>query len=256
MAATGPELDVQHATLLIVPTLNEAANVPELVRRTREAAPDADLLIVDDQSSDGTVSVARQAFEGRPGYAVWVRTGPRGLGRAYAEAFQHAIAMGYTVAVQMDADLSHDPAALPALRGALRDADLVIGSRYCPGGGIAGWAAHRIWLSRFANLYARSVTGIGIADITAGYRAWRTSALRQLSLETVASAGYSIQVELAVRARCAGLRIREEPIVFTDRRRGTSKMTLGVLLESMRMPWRLRAYVRRMRREGKWRGSL
>jgi dolichol-phosphate mannosyltransferase len=131
----------------------------------------------------------------------------------------------------------------------------VIGSRYCTGGGIAGWAPHRVWLSRFANLYARNVTGLGIADITAGYRAWRTSALRRLELGTVASAGYSIQVELAVRAHCAGLRIRETPIVFTDRCRGESKMNLGVLLESVYMPWRLRAYARRLRREGTWRGS-
>jgi dolichol-phosphate mannosyltransferase len=245
-----------EATVVVVPTLNEAANIAELIARVTEAAPDAHIWIVDDQSSDGTADVAQEAFGGRPGCRVLSRSGPRGLGRAYAEAFQAALADGYGAVVQMDADLSHDPAALPSLRAALSEADLVIGSRYCSGGGIEGWAIHRVLLSRFANRYACAVTGLGINDITAGYRAWRASALRSVQLETVASAGYSIQVELAVRAHCAGLRIREVPIVFTDRRRGQSKMNLHVLAESVLMPWRLRAYIAQKKKEGPWRQSL
>lgn len=251
LATSGERAD----TVIVIPTINEAANIPELIQRVLAAAPDAHILIVDDQSSDGTPHVAREAFQGRPGHRVLSRTGPRGLGRAYAEAFQSALAAGYTTIIQMDADLSHDPADLPALRSALAEADLVIGSRYCRGGGVEGWAPHRLWLSRFANLYARTVTGLGISDITAGYRAWRASALARLNLETVESSGYSIQVELAVRAHCAGLRIREIPIIFTDRRRGESKMNLRVLMESAVMPWRLRAYARTMRKEAQWRQS-
>lgn len=235
-------------TVIVIPTLNEAANIPELIERVMAAAPMAHIMIVDDQSADGTARLAEQAFAGRPGCRVLSRSGPRGLGRAYAEGFRAALDAGYEAVVQMDADLSHDPAAIPALLAALEHTDLVIGSRYCPGGGVEGWAAHRLWLSKFANRYAQTVTGMGIADITAGYRAWRAEALRKLHLEDVASAGYSIQVELAVRAFCAGLRICEEPIVFTDRRRGQSKMTLTVLWESFVMPWRLRAYVARIRR--------
>jgi len=256
-AATHGESDgIAGPTVVVVPTLNEALNIPELVRRVSAAAPDAHLMIMDDQSSDGTAEVAMRAFAGRPGYRIITRTGPRGLGRAYVEGFQTALAEGYATIIQMDADLSHDPAAIPSLRNALRDCDLAIGSRYCHGGGVEGWAAHRLWLSRFANVYARTITGMGIGDITAGYRAWRATALQHLHLETVQSSGYSIQVELAVRAYCAGLRVREVPIIFTDRKRGISKMNAHVLMESVRMPWRLRAYVRTVQREGRWQQSL
>lgn len=242
-------------TVIVIPTLNEADNIRELISKVRTAAPEADIFIVDDQSSDGTVERARQLLTDRPGHIVHVRQGPRGLGRSYAEAFQIAVERGYEAVVQMDADLSHNPADIPRLVAALQEADLVIGSRYCRGGGIEGWAIHRVLLSRFANLYARAITGIGVLDLTAGYRAWRASALRQLRLETVASAGYSIQIELGVRAHCAGLRIVEVPIVFTDRQRGESKVTLSVLTESFIMPWRLRAYTRRMLKEAQWHRS-
>ena len=245
----------KQGTVVVVPTLNEAPNIPELVARISDAAPDAAILIVDDQSEDGTADVARRALADRPGSCVLSRNGARGLGRAYAEGFRTALAAGFGAIIQMDADLSHDPAALPMLREGLLRADLVIGSRYCPGGGVEGWAAHRLALSKFANMYARMATGMGIGDITAGYRAWRADALRTVSLDNVESAGYSIQVELAVRAHCAGLRIIEVPIIFTDRRRGQSKMNFGVLTESFIMPWRLRAYVVNMKKETRWRPS-
>lgn len=254
-SAAASRLRRHSSTLIVVPTLNEAENIPELVQRIGAAAPDADLLIVDDQSTDGTAEAAVHAFRARPGYSVWVRSGPRGLGRSYADAFSRAVAAGYEAVVQMDADLSHDPASIPALLDALKEADLVIGSRYCPGGGVEGWAWHRLALSRFANWYVRIVTGLGVGDVTAGYRAWRVSALAMLDLNAIASAGYSFQVETTTRAYCAGLRIRETPIIFTDRRRGASKVTSGVLLESMVMPWRLRAYIRRMMGDARWRRS-
>lgn len=244
----------QHI-VVVIPTLNEAANLPELAERLRLAVPCVDVLIVDDRSTDGTPEVAERAFAEGPRVSVLVRVGPRGLGRAYVTGFQVAIEQGYEVIVQMDADLSHDPAAIPSLLAALKDADLVIGSRYCKGGGVEGWAPYRLWLSRWANLYARTITGSGIADITAGFRAWRASALASLDLDTARSSGYSIQVELAVRARARGLRIREVPIVFTERRHGKSKMNLRVLLESVWMPWSLRGYLHRLQREEAWRQS-
>ena len=253
--ASAPEMARQARVVVVVPTLNEAENLPELIPRVLRSLPSAHLLIVDDGSEDGTADVARKLLGQAPFHRVLVRSGPRGLGRSYAQAFQVALDSGYETVVQMDADLSHDPAALPSLIAELANADLVIGSRYCRGGGVEGWAPHRLWLSRFANLYARTITGMGIADITAGYRAWRASALRLLDLPTVASSGYSIQVELAVRAYCAGLRIREVPIVFTDRRRGQSKMNFRVLLESIAMPWRLRKYARQILREARWHQS-
>lgn len=243
----------EQRTIVVVPTLNEALNIGELVRRVRDSVPYADLLIVDDQSTDDTVALANAAFAGNPGYRVHVRTGPKGLGLSYVEAFRRVVAEDYARVIQMDADLSHDPASIPDLLLGLEDADLVVGSRYCPGGGIKNWAGHRVALSRFANLYARLITGLGVGDMTAGFRAWRTTGLARLSLETVTSSGYSIQVELLVRARCAGLRIRESPIVFTDRLRGASKVTGAVLLESIIMPWRLRRYAAKVKQEGTWR---
>lgn len=247
--------DPNGPTVVVVPTLNEAPNIRDLVCRVTAAAPDVHILVVDDDSTDGTAELAEQAFGGRTGHRVLRRTGAKGLGHAYAEAFALALAEGYENMIQMDADLSHDPAAIPSLREGLRHAHLVIGSRYCPGGGIRGWAPHRVWLSRFANLYARAITGMGVADITAGYRAWRAEALRRIGLDSIQSGGYSIQVETTVRAFCAGLRIQEVPIVFTDRRRGTSKMNHRVLLESVLMPWKLRAYIKRQQREERWRRS-
>lgn len=232
-------------SIVVVPTYNEADNIEELFARIVEHAASCDLIVADDGSPDGTADLAERLCQGHPGWRVYRRTGPRGLGRAYVDTFCKVIGEGYERVVQMDADLSHDPAYLPALLEASQNADLVIGSRYCPGGGVRNWPLKRILLSRYANAYVRLVTRVPTADATAGFRCWTADALRAVNVETVASEGYSFQVEMVYRAYRAGLRIVEAPIVFTDRRAGQSKMSGGVIWESVKMPWRLRAQGRK-----------
>jgi dolichol-phosphate mannosyltransferase len=230
-------------TVIVVPTYNEAENLPLVSAQIAACLPGADVLVMDDNSPDGTADCAERLFasDGRfAGYKVVRRTGPRGLGRAYRDGFQRAIAHGYERIVQMDADLSHDPAYLPALLDASRSAGLVIGSRYCPGGGVRNWPAGRIFLSRFANWYVRSVARIPVADATAGFRCWTLEALEAVHVETLRSEGYSFQVEMSHRACQAGMRIAETPITFTDRQFGRSKISRAVLVESFLMPWKLR----------------
>lgn len=229
--------------VIVVPTYNEAENIPTLAERITAALPDAHLWLMDDNSPDGTADQAETLFASRPEYAAYRvvrRTGPRGLGRAYRDGFQRALSAGYDRIFQMDADLSHDPARLPALLDASREADLVIGSRYCPGGGVENWPAHRLALSRFAVWYVRRVAGIPVADSTAGFRCWSRRALEAVQIDTLHSDGYSFQVEMTHRALRAGMRIVESPIIFTDRQFGRSKISRAVLIESFLMPWRLR----------------
>jgi dolichol-phosphate mannosyltransferase len=229
--------------VIVIPTYNEAESVPVLIEQIQARLPEADVLIMDDSSPDGTAVIAERLFASRPEYArhrVICRTGPRGLGRAYCDGFQRALDAGYDRILQMDADLSHDPKYLPDLLAGSDQADLVVGSRYCPGGGVQDWPLHRILLSRFAGAYVRAVTGIRIADPTGGFRCWTRRALQQIDLPTLQSEGYSFIVEMAFRASRAGMRVVEVPIVFTDRRYGQSKMSTRVMLESVRMPWRLR----------------
>ncbi len=233
----------QLKTVIVMPTFNEAENVPLIAEQISAILPNANVLIMDDNSPDGTADGAERLFgsdDRFSGYRVVRRIGPRGLGRAYRDGFQRAIAAGYERIVQMDADLSHDPAHLPALIDGTATAGLVIGSRYCPGGGVRNWPASRIWLSRFANWYVHKITGIPLADATAGYRCWTLAALEAVDIATLRSEGYSFQVEMSHRACRAGVQIAETPITFTDRRYGRSKISRTVLLESFLMPWKLR----------------
>jgi dolichol-phosphate mannosyltransferase len=233
-------------SIIVVPTYNEADNIAALFTRIAEYAPDTHVIVADDGSPDGTADLADRLCEPRPGWRVYRRTGPRGLGHAYVDTFSKVVAEGYERIVQMDADLSHDPAYLPALFAASEHADLVIGSRYCPGGGVANWPLKRLLLSRGANAYVRMITGVPTNDATAGFRCWSGDALRAVRVDTVYSEGYSFQVEMVYRAMVAGLRIAEVPIVFTDRQAGHSKMSHGVIMESVMVPWRLRAQRRRV----------
>ncbi len=229
--------------VIVVPTYNEAENIAPLAERIACFAPDAHLLLMDDGSPDGTADVAETLFASRPEFAryrVVRRSGPRGLGRAYRDGFQRALDAGYDRILQMDADLSHDPKHLPALLEACREADLAVGSRYCPGGGVENWPARRRLLSRFACWYVQKVARIPLADATAGYRCWTRRALEAVQLATLTSEGYSFQVEMSHRAHRQGMKIRETPIIFTDRQFGRSKISRAVLIESMTMPWRLR----------------
>ncbi len=230
-------------SVIVVPTYNEAENLPRLAELLARIVPEAHLLVMDDNSPDGTADQAEQLFAQNPAFAnyqVVRRTGARGLGRAYRDGFQRALEAGYDRIVQMDADLSHDPEHLPAMLEASERADLVIGSRYCPGGGVQNWPLYRLMLSRFAVWYVQRVARIPVADATAGYRCWTRRALKAVQLETLESEGYSFQVEMAHRAQQAGMRIAEVPIVFTDRQFGHSKISRAVLVESFIRPWRLR----------------
>jgi dolichol-phosphate mannosyltransferase len=226
-------------TLVVVPTYEEAANITELLERTRAAAPDVDILVVDDNSPDGTAALARAMGEQLGQIDVLVRSQKSGLGTAYRAGFAVGIERGYDALMQMDADLSHDPAAIPSLVGRLNDkTGLVIGSRYVPGGEIPHWPWHRRAMSRYGNLYTRLALGMKVRDLTSGYRAWKASTLLGIDYETTHATGYLFQMELAYRVHQHGEGIAEVPITFTDRVRGTSKMSGAVIFEELtRVTW-------------------
>ena len=222
-------------TLVVVPTYQEADNVPDLLRRIRAAAPEAHVLIVDDDSPDGTAKIARAVADEVGGNVeVLVRPAKTGLGSAYRSGMAIGLEQGYEALIQMDADLSHDPSAIPELlRGLDGGAGLAIGSRYVPGGQIPHWPWHRRTLSKYGNLYTRLMLRMTPRDLTSGYRAWRASTLRDIQYETTHASGYLFQMEMAYRVAQAGEEIVEVPITFTDRVRGTSKMNGAVIFEEL-----------------------
>ena len=219
--------------VVIIPTYNERENLPRILNRLFASVPRVDALVADDGSPDGTGEVADAIAVDDARVHVLHRTVKRGLGAAYLAGFDWALQRGYDALVEMDADGSHAPEQLPRLLHALSHADLVIGSRYVPGGAVMNWPAHRLLLSRGANLYARLALGSGLHDMTAGYRAFRADALRRLHLGDVASQGYCFQVDLAWRALRAGLRVAEVPITFTERQIGSSKMSGSIMREAL-----------------------
>lgn len=221
---------------MIIPTYNESENVRQIVARLRAAVPVADLLIADDNSPDGTGAIADELAAADGQVHVMHRTGKQGLGAAYLAGFAWARDHGYDAVVEMDADGSHAPEQLPRLLDALADADLVIGSRYVHGGAVVNWPASRQLISRTGNLYVRLALGMPIKDATAGYRAYRMTALDKFEVETVASQGYCFQVDLAWRAQRNGFRVTEVPITFTERERGYSKMSSAIVREAL---WRV-----------------
>lgn len=227
-------------TLVLVPTYNEKDNLPVLVRDLM-TIPNVHVLVLDDQSPDGTGQIGEALAAEFPGRVrVLHRTGQRGLGVSYLEGFRMAIAGDADLVCQMDADLSHDPKYLPDLvAAAANGADLVIGSRYLNGISVVNWPLRRIILSSFANFYIRTITGLGLRDITTGYRCWRRQALARLPLEGIVSDGYAFLLDVTFMAAHAGLRIVEAPIIFVERRQGASKLSSGVLLESLITPWKL-----------------
>ena len=227
-------------TLVLVPTYNERENLPILVKDIL-GVPGTEVMVLDDQSPDGTGAVADALAAQYPGRVrVLHRTGPRGLGVSYLEGFRHAIASDADLVCQMDADLSHDPKYLPAMiQEAVAGADLVIGSRYLNGISVVNWPLRRIILSTFANFYIRTVTGLGLRDITTGYRCWRRPSLARLPLDKIVSEGYAFLLDVTFMAANAGLLIVESPIIFVERRQGASKLSGGVLLESLITPWKL-----------------
>jgi len=227
--------------LVVVPTYNERDNLPLLVRGVL-AHSGFRMLIVDDGSPDGTGEVADTLAAEYPGrIEVMHRSGRRGLGRSYIDGLRKAVGVtDVDLICQMDADLSHNPDYLPALTAAAASADVVIGSRYLNGVSVVNWPLHRIFLSTFANRYIRFVTRLSATDCTSGFRCWRREALARLPLERMVSDGYAFLVEMLFDAAGQGCRFAEVPIIFVERRQGQSKLSSGVILESVLMPWRLK----------------
>lgn len=225
--------------LVIVPTYNERDNLHQLIDALL-AIDDLSILIVDDESPDGTGEVADEAAADHPERVrVIHRTGTRGLGRSYIDGMRLALAGDAEVICQMDADFSHLPRQLPQLLAAAGDADLVIGSRYVPGGSIENWSRRRELLSAFANRYVRAITRLQPHDITSGFRAWRREALMKIPLADLHVEGYAFQVEMTWQAHRTGSRIVEVPITFVERRQGQSKLSGRVIAESIVLPWKL-----------------
>ena len=219
--------------VMVIPTYNEVENLAGLLQRLRRSTPDVDVLVVDDNSPDGTGALADSLAAEDPRVRVLHRPEKQGLGAAYGEGFRVALDAGYDLIGEMDADGSHQPEELPRLLAAAADADLVIGSRWVPGGSVLNWPWHRRALSRAGNLYTRLLLGMGVRDATAGFRIFRRQTLETVHLEEVQSLGYVFQVELVYRTLSAGLRVREVPIAFVERVRGESKMTPEVARESL-----------------------
>ena len=227
--------------LIVVPTYNERDSLPLLIPALRETVPEAHILVVDDSSPDGTGALADEMAAGDSAVQVLHRTAKDGLGRAYIAGFTWGLEHGYQRLIQMDADLSHDPRYLPAMLEASRTHDMVLGSRYVPGGGTLNWGWGRRMLSRGGSLYARTILGLPIRDLTGGFKCWQRHVLEDIGLATVHSNGYSFQIEMTYRALLRGHSITEIPIVFADRVEGHSKMSKRIVFEAMGMVWKLRA---------------
>lgn len=222
--------------LIVVPTFDEARNIRAAVRGVRATLPEAEILVVDDASPDGTGRIAQELAAADPQVHVLHRRGKEGLGRAYVDGFRWALRRDFAWIVEMDADGSHRPSDLPALLArATRcdEPDLVIGSRWVPGGRIENWPAHREWLSRGGNLYVRLLLGLPVADATAGFRVFRREMLEAIDLDAIESQGYCFQVDMTRRVHAAGGTIAEVPIVFVERAEGTSKMSKDIVVESL-----------------------
>ncbi len=228
--------------LVVVPTYNERPTLGELLARVLRLDPAWDVLVVDDASPDGTGALAKAAARRRPGRVhVLARPAKGGLGSAYVDGFRWGLARGYRVLAQMDADLSHDPAALPELRRALKRCDVAVGSRYLGGKvSVVNWPLGRLALSMAANAYARAVTGVPLSDLTGGFKAWRRGALESIDLGRLRSDGYSFQIEMNVLAHKQGFRLGEVPIIFNERAAGASKMSAAIVREAVWRVWAMR----------------
>ena len=219
--------------LVLLPTYNELENLPLIMERIRAAVPDADVLVLDDNSPDGTGELADEMAADDPRIQVLHRTGKEGLGKAYLAGFAWGLERGYDALIEIDADGSHPPEVLPRMLEVAGEADLVIGSRWVPGGAIVNWPKSREIISRGGNLYIRLALGMPVKDATAGYRVYRASALRTMGLGDVSSQGYCFQVDLTWRAVRQGLVVAEVPITFVERQIGASKMDESIVREAM-----------------------
>lgn len=227
--------------LIVIPTYNERENIAKLIPAIRKALPAADILVVDDSSPDGTAEVVGQFSAADGQVMLRTRDEKNGYGKAVTAGFEWALARDYTHILQMDADLSHDPKYLPEIIRASQHADLVLGSRYVPGGGTENWGLRRRILSRGGNAYARMILGLRVRDLTGGFRCWRRELLQELHLETIKATGYSFMIESLDRAIARKARVVEVPIIFADRTAGRSKMSKRIISEAVFLVWRIRA---------------
>jgi len=228
----------ENRACVVLPTYNERENLLRIVPAILAASPELDVLVVDDSSPDGTGALADELAARDPRVRVLHRQRKEGLGRAYLAGFAEVLGAGYGRILEMDADFSHDPARLPALLGT--DADLVLGSRYVPGGSTVNWGLGRRILSRGGSLYARTILGLPIRDLTGGFKCFRRRVLEGLDLASVRSSGYAFQIELTYRAIKRGFKVLEVPITFVDRRVGKSKMSRRIVAEALWMVWKIR----------------
>ncbi|ACY13063.1 polyprenol monophosphomannose synthase [Haliangium ochraceum] len=237
-------MSLEHSgagALICIPTYNEAENLPLIVPAVLTAVPEAHVLVIDDASPDGTGQIADALARDSEQVHVLHRAGKEGLGRAYLAAFEWALARDYRFVFEFDADFSHDPGYLPGFVALLEDeADVIVGSRRIPGGGVENWGALRRFVSWGGSMYARTILGVPVRDLTGGFNGFRREALAGLGLEDVSSTGYCFQIELKYRALKRGYRVLEQAIVFPDRVRGVSKMSGEIFLEAVRQVWKLR----------------
>ncbi len=236
----------QRRALICLPTYNERDNLSPITEASLAAAPEVDVLVIDDGSPDGTGVLADELAAREPRIHVLHRTKKEGLGKAYLAGFEWALSRGYALVLEMDADFSHDPKYLPALLAKAGEADLVLGSRYVPGGGTVNWGLGRRLLSKGGSLYARTILGVSIRDLTGGFKCFRREVLESIDLPTVECSGYAFQIELTYRTLRRGFRVAEVPIVFADRRVGQSKMSRRIVLEAIRKVWSIRSSARHL----------
>jgi len=225
---------------VVIPTYNESGNLERLARQILALEPNLHLLVVDDNSPDGTGDLADRLAAETGRVSVLHRAGKLGLGSAYREGFARALAMGADLVVQMDADFSHDPSILPVFFEKMKECDLVVGSRYLNGVSVVNWPLRRLMLSYCASVYTRVITGLTISDCTSGFKCFRAATLRAIDLSSIRSDGYSFQIEMNYRCVELGLRVAEVPIIFIDRHAGTSKMSKRIVREAVLMVWKLK----------------
>ena len=226
--------------LVIIPTYNEADNIKKTIQLLFKSAKDVDVLVVDDNSPDKTANVVKKMMKKDKRISLIERKGKEGLGTAYIAGFKFALERDYDRILEMDADLSHDPAEVPNFLKASEEADLVIGSRYINGINVVHWPLRRLILSYGANIYSRVITGVPIHDTTSGFKCFRREVLEAVNLDEVHSGGYSFQIEMNFRAWCKGFRLKEIPIIFVDRTLGQSKMNFSIMVEAVKVVWKLK----------------
>ncbi|UCF64345.1 MAG: polyprenol monophosphomannose synthase [bacterium] len=233
--------DKNTKSLVIIPTYNERNNVPKVLDEILKlSVKDLDVLIIDDNSPDGTAEVVKKYSQKHPGILLKERQGKLGLGTAYIAGFEYAIEHKYDYIFEMDADLSHDPKVIPEFLKKIQDADLVIGSRYLTGVNVINWPLMRLFISVMASKYTRIITGLPLHDCTSGFKCFRREVLEKIPLEDVSSSGYSFQIEMNFKAWKRGFKIREIPIIFYDRTEGSSKMSKKIIVEAIFMVWKLK----------------